>query len=405
MGQLKAKQIFCFLFHLYIFVKSYKELIIFPKKLTKAKKVIKIYIRKNNMEKELENIRKEISEIDKKIVELLDKRGELVKKVGELKRKLNIPIYQPEREKEVRDTILKYSKNVFPKNALLQIFTEIVSAGRALEEPITVGYLGPEGTFTEMAVNKHFGTSVIKKPLPSIPDVFREVENGKMDYGVVPIENSLEGTVNITLDEFIDSPLKVIGEIFVNIHHCLLANVTSISEIKRIYSHPQTFAQCRIWLETNLPNVEKIEVSSNAKAASMVPWDKFSAAIAGRIAAEKYGLNVLSENIEDSPENFTRFWVISPDEHEFKNAEKTTLLVSVKDKPGALLRILQPFEKYNLNLSKIESRPSRRRPWDYIFFIDVEGNVKDENFQKSLEIVKEYSVFLKILGSYPKGIY
>ncbi|MGC8764894.1 MAG: prephenate dehydratase [Brevinematia bacterium] len=357
------------------------------------------------MAEEISKIRKEIDQIDRKIVELLDQRAEFVKKIGEYKKQNNIPIYQPDREREVKELVLATSKNIFPKEALLQIFTEIVSAARSLEEPITVGYLGPEGTFTEMAVNKHFGSSVIKKPLPSIPDVFREVENGKLDFGVVPIENSLEGTVNITLDEFIDSPLKVVGEVFINVHHNLMANVTSISEIKRVYSHPQTFAQCRIWLETNMPNVEKIEVSSNAKAASMVPWDKFSAAIGGRIAAEKYGLNIIAENIEDSPENYTRFWAISTNEHKLEKAEKTTLLVSVKDKPGALLRILEPFHQMNLNLSKIESRPSRRRPWDYIFFIDVEGSVNSEDFKKAIEIVKENSVFLKILGSYAKGNY
>ncbi|MGC8771478.1 MAG: prephenate dehydratase [Brevinematia bacterium] len=354
---------------------------------------------------EISKIRKNIDQIDKKIVELLDERAECVKKIGEYKKQHNIPIYQPEREKQVKELVLATSKNIFPRDALLQIFTEIVSAARSLEAPINVGFLGPEGTFTEMAVIKHFGSSVVKKPLASIPDVFREVENGKLDFGVVPIENSYEGTVNITLDEFIDSPLKVVGEVYVDIHHNLLANVNSINEIKRIYSHPQTFAQCRIWLETNMPNVEKIEVSSNAKAASMVPWDKFSAAIAGRIAAEKYGLNILAENIEDSPENYTRFWIISSTPREVENAEKTTILVSVKDKPGALLKILEPFNDMKLNLSKIESRPSKRRPWDYIFFIDVEGDIHMDSFKKAIEIVKENAVFLKILGSYSKGNY
>lgn len=353
----------------------------------------------------LNEFREKINNIDSKLVELLDERAGLVKSIGEYKKSNNIPVYQPEREKEIKETVLSRSKNVFPKSGLMQIFTEIVSAARSLEEPITVSFLGPEGTYNEMAVRKHFGSSVIMKPLASVPDVFRQVENGKMDYGVVPIENSLEGTVNLTLDEFVDSPLVVIGEVYVNIHHNLMANVSKISEIKRIYSHPQSFAQCRIWLETNMPNVEKIEVSSNGKAASMVPWEKSSAAIAGAIAAEKYGLSILSENIEDSPENYTRFWIIANKEHQFTNPDKTTILVSVKDKPGALLSLLEPFQRLNVNLSKIESRPSKRRPWDYLFFIDMERGINHPDTKKALEDIKENSVFLKVLGSYPKSVY
>jgi len=353
----------------------------------------------------LRELRKKIDQIDIKIVELLDERAKVVKEIGEHKKANGIPIYQPERERQVKELALSHSKKLFPAAALMQIFTEIVSAARALEEPTVVAYLGPEGTHTEQAVRKYFGSSVVMKPLASVSDVFREVENGKMNFGVVPIENSLGGTVYSTLDEFVDSPLKVIGEEFLNIHQHLLANTDSISEIKRIYSHPQSFAQCRVWLETNLPNVEKIEVSSNGKAASMVPWDKFSAAIAGSIAAEKYGLTILAENIEDNPENYTRFWIISDEKHQCKDPEKTTILVSIKDKPGALLKLLSPFQVYGINLSKIESRPSKRRPWDYLFFIDLDGGIEDTNVQKALEKVKEHAVFLKVLGSYRRGSY
>lgn len=353
----------------------------------------------------LKELRKKIDHIDIKIVELLDERAKVVKEIGEHKKANSIPIYQPERERQVKELALSHSKKIFPTSALMQIFTEIVSAARALEEPMVVAYLGPEGTHTEQAVQKYFGSSVVMKPLASVPDVFKEVENGKMNFGVVPIENSLGGTVYSTLDEFVDSPLKVIGEEFLNIHQHLLGNADSISEIKRIYSHPQSFAQCRVWLENNLPNVEKIEVSSNGKAASMVPWDKFSAAIAGAIAAEKYGLTILAENIEDNPENYTRFWIISDEKHQCNDPEKTTILVSIKDKPGALLKLLSPFQVYNINLSKIESRPSKRRPWDYLFFIDLDGGIQDINVQKALEKVKEHAVFLKVLGSYRRGIY
>lgn len=352
----------------------------------------------------LQESRKKINKIDIQLVHLLDERAELVKEIGEYKKANNIAVYQPEREKEVKELVLSQSKKVFPTSGLIQIFTEIVSAARSLEAPITVSYLGPEGTYTELAVKKQFGSSVIMRPVATIPDVFREVENGKSDYGIVPIENSQEGTVNITLDELMDSPLSIIGENYLSIHHNLLANVNSLSEVKRIYSHPQSFAQCRIWLETNLPNVEKIEVSSNAKAASMVPWDKFSAAIAGSNAAERYGLNILADNIEDNPENTTRFWVLSGKSIQFQNPEKTTILVSVKDKPGALLDLLEPFQSRNVNLSKIESRPSKRRPWDYIFFMDLNCGIDKPEIKSALDQVKEHAVFLKVLGSYPRGL-
>ena len=301
----------------------------------------------------LKDLREKIDDIDVGIVKLLDDRAKLVKNVGEYKKQNNITLFQPDREKQVKERVLKASEKLFPTNALLHIFTEIVSAARSLEAPLNVGFLGPEGTFSEQASIKYFGSSVIMDAMPSIADVFRQVENGKMDYGVVPIENSLEGTVNLTLDEFVDSPVKIIAETYLNVHQNLLANVDNISEIKRIYSHPQGFAQTRIWMEANLPNVEKMEVSSTAKAASLVPWDKFSAAIAGELAAEKFGLNILERNIEDNPENYTRFWVISNESHQTFNPEKTTALISVKDKPGALIRLLSPFQVYNLNLSKI----------------------------------------------------
>jgi chorismate mutase/prephenate dehydratase len=354
-------------------------------------------------EKDLDTLRQEINTIDEKIVQLLDERAELVKKIGEYKKNKNIPVYHPEREQEVRDRVLAVSRGIFPQKALIQIFTEIMSAARSLEETLRIAYLGPEGTHTEQAVIRHFGSSVELQAFHTIPDVFREVENGKTHFGVVPIENSLEGTVNITLDEFVDSPLQIVGETYLSIHHCLMANVEKITEIKRVYSHPQAFAQCRLWLETNLPNVERIETSSTAKAASMVPWDKFSAAIAGPLAAEKYGLRILEENIEDNPENYTRFWVIGQAGLPIQNPNKTTILVSVKDRPGALLKLLSPFQVYDINLSKIESRPSKRRPWDYLFFIDIDAGINHKGLQKALEKIKEDAVFVKVLGSYMKG--
>ncbi len=355
-------------------------------------------------ERDIDTLRKHINEIDAQLVKLLDERAELVKEIGEYKKSQNIPVYHPEREQEVRERVLSLSKGIFPQKALIQVFTEIMSAARSLEETLRIAYLGPEGTHTEQAVIRHFGSSVELQSFQTIPDVFREVENAKTHFGVVPIENSLEGTVNITLDEFVDSPLQIVGETYLSIHHCLLANVGSLSEIKRVYSHPQAFAQCRLWLETHLPNVEKIETSSTAKAASMVPWDKFSAAIAAPLAAEKYGLQILEANIEDNPENYTRFWVIGQAGTPIQNPNKTTILVSVKDRPGALLKLLSPFQVYDINLSKIESRPSKRRPWDYLFFMDIDAGIHQKGLMKALEKVKEDAVFVKVLGSYMKGM-
>lgn len=354
-------------------------------------------------EKDLESLRQQIDAIDAEIVRLLDERAEFVKEIGEFKKTRSLPVYHPDREQEVRERILSVSKGVFPQKALVQIFTEIMSAARSLEETLRIAYLGPEGTHTEQAVMRHFGSSVELQAFQTIPDVFREVENGKTHFGVVPIENSLEGTVNITLDEFVDSPLQIVGETYLSIHHCLMANVGNMSEIKRVYSHPQAFAQCRLWLETHLSSVERIETSSTAKAASMVPWDKFSAAIAGPLAAEKYGLRILETNIEDNPENYTRFWVIGQAGTPIQNPNKTTILVSVKDKPGALLKLLSPFQVYDINLSKIESRPSKRRPWDYLFFIDIDAGLHQKGLMKALEKIREDAVFVKVLGSYLKG--
>ncbi len=354
--------------------------------------------------KVLEELRKKINKIDISLVNLLDERAEYVKQIGEYKKQNDIPIYQPDREKNVKARVMEASRKIFPTDALMHIFTEIVSAARSLEEPLEIGFLGPEGSFTEQAAIKQFGSSVQLHPMPTISDVFKEVENGKISYGVVPIENSVGGTVYQTLDEFVDSPVQIVGENYLSIHQNLLTNLDEINLIKRIYSHPQSFAQCRIWLETHLPNVERIEVSSNSKAASMVLSDQFSAALAGVMAAEKYGLNILERNIEDNPQNTTRFLIIAGPDQIIDNPDKTSVLVSVNDKPGALLKLLSPFQVFGINMSKIESRPSQRRPWDYLFFIDIDGSINSASVKKALEKVKEDVVFLKVIGSYNKSI-
>ncbi len=294
-------------------------------------------------------------------------------------------------------------KTRFPEEALVRLFVEIISAARSLEEPLRIAYLGPEGTFTEMAALGYFGSSVERIPTASIEDVFRTVENGKADYGVVPIENSLEGTVNTTLDTFVDSPLKIVGETFLRIRHNLVSNETDLKKIKRVYAHPQAIAQCRRWLSVNLPNVEFVETSSTAKAASVVPLDKYSAAIASEVAAAKYDLKVIARGIEDNPLNYTRFWIIGNRETNPTGEDKTTVICSVKDKPGALYKLLEPFYEERINLTKIESRPSKRKAWDYLFFIDLEGHKSEEKVRRAINSAKEQTMFMKILGSYPRG--
>lgn len=356
----------------------------------------------------LADVRKQIDAIDEQLHTLINERAKLAQAVGISKHKdgHTVDFYRPEREAQVLRQALERNKGPLRDEEILRLFREVMSACLAQQEPLKVGFLGPEGTFTQAAVLKHFGHSVRALPLPTIDEVFHEVEAGTADFGVVPIENSTEGTVNNTLDMFLTSPLKICGEIELRIHQYLMGGMDSLDRIKRICSHQQSLAQCRAWLEEHLPGVERIAVSSNAEGARRARDEKGTAAIAGQTAAEVYGLNVLVAEIEDRPDNTTRFLVVGRKLFEPSGKDRTTLLVSGghTESPGALHDLLAPFAKHRINLTRIESRPSRRGKWDYVFFLDAEGHASDEKLSKALVELKEQTSLFRVLGSYPQAV-
>jgi chorismate mutase/prephenate dehydratase len=348
----------------------------------------------------LDETRKKIDELDNKIIDLLNKRTELVLDIAKIKHAEGKEIYSPEREFEIYAKIDALSKGPLPADALKIIYREIMSAALSLEKELKIAYLGPEATFTHLAALSKFGSSVGYLSFPSISDVFLAVEKRHADYGVVPIENSTEGAVNHTLDMFVDSEIKICSEIMTEIRHNLMSN-SKLKDIKKVYSKAEVFGQCRIWLETNLPRVALIEMSSTTQAAQKAAQEEGSAAIASRLAASIYGLSIVEESIEDSAQNRTRFLVIgrkipSPTGH-----DKTSILLSIKDKVGALSDLLQPIKDNAINMTKIESRPSKKKAWDYFFFIDLEGHIQDDLVKKTIQEMEQHVKFLKVLGSYP----
>ncbi len=351
----------------------------------------------------LKKLRKEIDRIDEEILKLLNKRAEIVLQIAEEKRKKNQRFYVPHREHEILERLKRLNKGPFPNDALRIIFREIISASLSLEEPLKVACLGPLATFTHLAAIRHFGSFAKIIPVDGIKDVFEAVQEKSADYGVVPIENSNEGVVSHTLDMFMDFDLKVSAEIMLEVTHNLLSKSGDIKKIKRIYSHPQAFAQCRRWLERNMPDIELVDTTSTAKAAELAAKDPRGAAIASDLAAKMYDLKFVKRSIEDNKNNYTRFLVISEDFPEPTGNDKTSIMLSIKDKPGALFEVLTPFYKEKINLTKIESRPSKRKAWEYIFFIDLEGHVNDKKVTKALKAIEKYCIFLKVLGSYPRS--
>ncbi|MDD5044638.1 MAG: prephenate dehydratase [Candidatus Omnitrophica bacterium] len=350
----------------------------------------------------LKRLRKEIDRIDGSIVELLNQRAKFILKVGRIKNATGESIYSPARENEILKRLMKNSKGPLDKEALSAIYREIMSSALSLEKPIKIAYLGPIATFSHLAALKKFGSSVGYIPCDSISNVFLEVEKGTVDYGVVPVENSIEGAVTYTLDMLVDSDLKVCAQIILDISHNLLAKCP-INKIKRLYSIPQVFGQCRMWLNENLPGVEQVEVSSTTRAAQIAAKEKGSACIASSFAAKVYGLKVLAADIEDSPYNITRFLVIGDTDVPVTGKDRTSILFSIKDRVGALHDMLLPFKKYKINMTKIESRPSKKKAWDYLFFVDFNGHYKNPNVKKALSDLEDKCKFLKILGSYPIG--
>jgi chorismate mutase/prephenate dehydratase len=361
----------------------------------------------------LESLRREIDRVDAALHALINERARLARAVGISKHADGhlVDFYQPEREAEVLRLALQRNQAARESGALrdeeiVRLFREIMSACLAQEEPLKVAFLGPEGTFTQTAVYKHFGHSVRALPLPSIDEVFHEVEKGNADFGVVPIENSTEGTVNHTLDRFLNTPLKICGEVELRIHQYLMGRMDDLGQIARVCSHAQSLAQCRGWLNEHLPNVERVPVASNAEAARRARDESGTAAIAGKTAAEVYGLTLLATEIEDRPDNTTRFFVVGRRLFKASGADRTTLLVSTNETagPGALHRLLGPLAKHGINLTRIESRPSQRRKWDYVFFIDIEGHVDDPKVAAALEGLKSQASLYRVLGSYPKAV-
>lgn len=353
--------------------------------------------------KELEKLRKEIDEIDDRILKLLNDRSNIVLDIAHIKRNENARFYSPERERQILERLTSLNKGPFPNETLKVIYREILSASLSLEEPLKVACLGPLATFTHLAALRHFGSSASFVPVISIKEVFDAVGTGKAEFGVVPIENSNEGVITYTLDLFMDYDLKVSAEIMLEITHNLLSKSGDRTKIEKIYSFSPPTAQCRRWLQSNMSGIPIIEATSTANAAELAARDDEAAAIASELAAEIYDLKFVERSIEDNKHNFTRFLVISKDFPKKSGKDKTSIMFSIKDKPGALYNILEPFKKAKINLTKIESRPSKRRAWEYIFFVDMEGHVEDRRLRKAIENLKENCLYLKVLGSYPHG--
>jgi chorismate mutase/prephenate dehydratase len=358
---------------------------------------------------DLAEIRIRIDGVDEEIQSLISERAKLAQLVGISKSKdglTTVDFYRPEREAQVLRMAKARNKGPLRDEEVLRLFREIMSACLAQQEPLKVAYLGPEGTFTQAAVMTHFGHSVRGLALPSIDEVFHEVEAASADFGIVPIENSTEGTVNNTLDRFLNSPLKICGEVELRIHHNLMGNLPSLESIRRICAHPQALAQCRGWLDEHLPDVERVPVSSNAEGARRARDEKGTAAIAGETAAEVYKLKVLAAEIEDRADNTTRFFVLGRKLFKPSGNDRTTLLISVghTDTSGALFRLLEPLSLHKVNMTRIESRPSHKRKWDYVFFIDIDGHAEDKQVAKALAALKKRASLFRVLGSYPRAV-
>jgi chorismate mutase/prephenate dehydratase len=350
------------------------------------------------MSDELLNLRKNIDRLDEEILARLAERARSAQRIGEVKRG---NLYRPEREAQVLRRLADANPGPLPDQAVQRIFREIMSACLALEHPLRVAYLGPAGTFSESAARKHFGSAPALVPTAAIDDVFREVEAGNADYGVVPVENSTEGAVGGTLDLLLANPLKICGEVKLRIHQHLLSKADGIGAAKRLYSHSQSLAQCHEWLNRNLANLARVPVASNAEAARLAAEDPESCAIAGEAAAELYGLNVLAANIEDDPNNTTRFLVIARHDAGPSGCDKTSLVCSAPNRPGAMHSLLEPLARHGVDMTKLQSRPARGGLWEYVFYVDIDGHREDTAVAAALKELNERAAFVKVLGSYP----
>lgn len=354
----------------------------------------------------LEDVRARIDALDIEIQRLISARAGLAFKVATAKGEpaAAIDYYRPEREAQVLRGVAERNKGPLSDTEMLRLFREIMSACLAQQEPLKVAYLGPEGTFTQQAVNRHFGHSVLAISVGSIEAVFNQVQSGEADFGIVPVENSSQGAVSHTLDMFLDSELKICGEVELRIHQNLLTHASGLGQVERVYSHQQSLSQCQAWLRSHLPHCERISVSSNAEAARRVKNAPDAAAIASRAAAKVYGLPVLFADIEDQPDNTTRFLVLGRQLLPVSGHDKTSLMLANRTGPGALYALLEPLSRLNINMTRIESRPSRFGKWDYVFFIDIEGHVETQPVSQVLPELGKTAHMVKVLGSYPRAI-
>ncbi len=353
----------------------------------------------------LQELRARIDAIDDQLLRLMNERAGYALAIAAAKTAAGEGecFHRPEREAEVLKRVAAQNRGPLPGDTVTLLFRELMSSCLALEKPLSVAFLGPTGTFTQQAAYKHFGHAIEASALPAIDEIFRAVESGACQYGVVPVENSTEGVVTHTLDSFLKSSLVITGEVLLRIHHNLLTKASGLAEIDEVFSHQQSLAQCREWLDRFLPGVRRTAVSSNAEAARLAAGNERSGAIAGEVASELYGLNIIERNIEDEPDNTTRFLVIGRTGVGRTGDDKTSLLLSTRNHPGALYSVLEPFARYGISMTKIESRPSRRGTWDYVFFVDVDGHRHDSELAQALDELESCVTLLKTLGSYPKA--
>ena len=351
---------------------------------------------------DLDELRAQINAMDEEILRLLHRRAECAQNVGRIKNERGEPFYAPAREKEILGRLTNLAPGVFPKEAIAGVFREIISACLSLQKTIRVAYLGPEASYHHTGGLAHFGSSSVFVPAPTIDAVFTEVERQRVDYGIAAIENSYEGGIGTTMDRFVTSPLRIVAETYLPIAHGLISH-GELSQIKRVYSHGQAIAQCRLWLERNLPNAELIETSSTTQGVLMCKDDPTSAAIAGHMASELIGVPVKVHGIEDSSGNATRFFVLGWDEVPPSGDDKTALTIFIRDEVGALYKTLEPMKNHGLNLTNLVSRPTKREAWQYMFFIELQGHIADPDVQAALDEISSSSIYLKVLGSFPRG--
>ena len=358
--------------------------------------------KRGSLRRKIDPLRQRIDRIDEQILDLINERLFTAQEIGKIKLDDGTQVVDGSRESKLLNRLKKINKGPLSRQALQHIYTEIIAASREIQGPQRVAFLGPEATFTHIAAVNHFGRSLAYAPLPSIRDIFSEVEKGVYHYGVVPVENSIEGAVNYTLDLFFESDLHICAEIYHAISHDLLSRTADLKEIRAIYSHPQAFAQCRHWLRKNMPDTILIDCSSTAEAAKKAGAEADAAAIASREAADNYQLEVVAGHIEDTSRNVTRFLVIGKDQVKPTGQDKTSLMFVTAHVPGALFNVLKPIAEANINMLKLESRPTKHENWSYFFFVDLAGHITDQVVSRTVEKMKKLCFFLKLLGAYPR---